>query len=325
MKKLLLKLVLFAMPFLTVALVVVWVDPYNYFSYNPQQTEIKKRIAHKVNYALWKLIEYNRNPRPNILLGDSQMGRLRSEDILKISGKEYYNFSYGGGILPEMMNTFWMAAESTKLENVYFGISFNHFNIHNNSVNRVDSAKQIIKNPLLYLVNRNVLSATIKIIKDRLLEKSSQIELPPMSREQFWNYSLNVPTRRYYANYKYPKEWYGELRRISDYCHHNAINLTFLILPTHTQLQTKIDEYGLSKEYEIYLKDLSKLALIYDFNKKNQWTDDKNNFEDPRHFKSGLARELIREIWGEKQLGFESQQKKSVHYPEVLNKLNFVF
>ena len=43
------------------------------------------------------------------------------------------------------------------------------------------------------------------------------------------------------------------------------------------------------------------LAVVYDFNIKNHWTEDKNNFEDPRHFKSRLARELIREIWGLKK------------------------
>ena len=309
MKKLLLKLFFFAMPFIILALIILRVDPYNYFSYDPQKAIIKKYIAHKVNYALWKLIEYRRDPQPNILLGDSQMGRLKSEDIQKIAGVEYYNFSYGGGTLPEMINTFWFAAERTQLKNVYFGISFNHFNMHNDAKDRVTSTRQMMENPLLYLVNRNVLRATILIIRDRLTEKSSQIEQPSMTREKFWNYNLNVPTKRYYANYKYPKKWYSGLQQISEFCRNNDINFRVLILPTHTQLQAKVHEYGLSQEYEVYLEDLGKLAEMYDFNIKSQWTEDKNNFEDPHHFKSGLAREVIRKIWGEKKLGFESQVK----------------
>ena len=123
-----------------------------------------------------------------------------------------------------------------------------------------------------------------------------------MSREQFWTYNLNVPTRRYYSNYRYPKSWYKDLQRISEFCRENDINFKIIILPTHTQLQKKIQEYGLSKEYKVYLKDLAELAVIYDFNKINHWTKDKNNFEDPRHFKQNLARELIHEIWKIKKL-----------------------
>ncbi len=298
MKKLVFKLFIFAVPFIVVALIIISVDPYNYFSNSSTHADSKKEIAHKLNYSLWKIIEYTRNPLPNILLGDSQMGRLRSDDIQEITGKEFYNFSYGGGTLPEMINTFWYATEIAKLKNAYFGISFNHFNSYNSAKDRVASAREIITNPLLYLVNRNVLNATMHLVKKKITGNNTQIERPPMNRKRFWTYKLNVPTRRYYSNYKYPKMWYDELRRISEYCRDNDIMLKIIILPTHMQLQTKVQEYGLNEEYKIYLKDLAKLAVVYDFNTKNNWTEDKSNFDDPRHFDRELARELIREIWG---------------------------
>ena len=122
-----------------------------------------------------------------------------------------------------------------------------------------------------------------------------------MTRDMFWSHDLDVFSKRYYANYRYPKKWYEDLRSISEFCRKNKINLKILILPTHTQLRSKVNEYGLSQEYEAYLEDLSKLAEVYDFNIKNQWTENKSNFEDTRHFKPLLARELIREIWGEKK------------------------
>lgn len=297
MKKLLLKLFIFSAPFIVIALIIIRVDPYNYFSYNAQNTHTKKQIAYKINYALWKIIEYKRNPLPNILLGDSQIGRLKSDTIFEITDEAFYNFSYGGATLPEMINTFWFATETTKLKNAYFGISFNHFNVYNGAKDRVTSARQITSNPLLYLVNRNVLSATLHLIKTKITGNIAQIERPPMSRQQFWTYNLNIPTRRYYSNYSYPRVWYEDLRRISKYCRDNDINFKIIILPTHIQLQAKIQEYGLTKEYKVYLEDLAEVAAVYDFNKKNHWTEDKNNFEDPRHFKRNLARKLIREIW----------------------------
>ena len=296
-----LNLFIFAAPFIVVALTIIWVDPYNYFFHNANNGDVKKKIAYKLNYTLWKIIEYKRNPLPNILLGDSQMGRLQSDHISEITNNKFYNFSYAGGTLPEMINTFWFATETTKLEKAYFGISFNHFNAHNYAKERVTSARQIISNPLLYLVNRNVLSATMHLIRNKITGNIAQIERPPMNRKRFWTYALNVPTKRYYTNYKYPKSWYEDLRRISEFCRDNDIDLKIIILPTHTQLQAKVQEYGLVKEYEVYIEDLAELAVVYDFNIKNHWTEDKSNFEDPRHFKSRLARELIREIWGLKK------------------------
>jgi hypothetical protein len=139
------------------------------------------------------------------------------------------------------------------------------------------------------------------LIKKKFTGKITQIERPPMNRKRFWTYSLNIPTRRYYSNYKYPKLWYDDLREISEFCRDNDINLKIIILPTHTQLQAKVQGYDLAEEYEAYIQDLAKLAAIYNFNVKNHWTEDKNNFEDPRHFKPKMARELIREIWGLKK------------------------
>jgi hypothetical protein len=95
--------------------------------------------------------------------------------------------------------------------------------------------------------------------------------------------------------------YYEDLLKISIFCRDNNINLKIIILPTHTQLQAKVREYGLAKEYSVYLENLAELAPVYDFNIKNHWTENRNNFEDPRHFNRRLARELIREIWGLKK------------------------
>jgi hypothetical protein len=297
MKKLVLKLFFFSIPFIIVALIIIRIDPYNYFSWDPQKTVNEKKIARKLNYVLYNLVKYKRNPSSNILLGDSRMGIVNSENILKITGEKYYNFYYGGGTLPEMIETFWFATKCTQIKNAYFGVSFYHFNAYNQD-NRVTDAVSILNNPLLYLVNRNVLNATIQILRTKITQQSPQIGKPPMNREKFWNYQLNAIPRIFYENYKYSKKWYRDLEQISEFCRKNNIKLKFIVLPVHTQMQAKIYDYGLSGEYEAYLRDLSKLAVVYDFNIANSWTDDKNNFDDPFHFKWKLTREIISEIWG---------------------------
>ena len=63
------KLVLFGLPFAVAFCVVALVDPYNYFRLpSPVDDALKSRISFKLNYAMWKMFDYRRDPRPDILL-----------------------------------------------------------------------------------------------------------------------------------------------------------------------------------------------------------------------------------------------------------------
>ncbi len=298
MKRFLLNSISFALPFLLLFALIIIIDPFGYFNiFTAIPPEIKKSTAYRLNYALWKTIEYSKKPCANILLGDSRMERFKPEKIKEFTDVEYYNFSYGGGTLAEACKTFWFAAEITKLKNVYIGINFNLYNMHN-SGDRVSGAMTIMKNPLLYLVNRDVVKAAFMIVKHLFSGKSVSLEAPPMSRARFWEYQLNVTAKRYYKSYAYPTSLYEELNKISAYCDDKKIKLVFLILPTHVSLQKKVQAFGLQDAQQRFLSDLQGLGTVYDFDYPNPFTENRSNFNDPYHFKPDEHLSLfIKEIW----------------------------
>lgn len=67
--------------------------------------------------------------------------------------------------------------------------------------------------------------------------------------------------------------------------------------PNHIDLQNKIKEFHLEKEYEIYKIDLISLnTLVLDFNFENSMTINKQNFGDPFHFNSIFEKIIINVI-----------------------------
>ena len=76
----------------------------------------------------------------------------------------------------------------------------------------------------------------------------------------------------------------------------NNIKLVFFISPTHTELQSKINEFKLGKEYEKFKEDVQSFGDLYDFNWPNVITENKNNFLDPLHAVDSVSRIMIKEM-----------------------------
>ena len=303
MKQFLKKSVFGSVPFIIVLLLVVLVDPYNYFNYFdrliPPQT--KEQISKPINRTLGKIIRYKKKPSSNILLGDSRTAAFKPEYIFEISGDNYFNLAYGGGTLTEACRTFWWANKITELKKVYIGINFNHFN-SNNVRDRVSGSIAITENPLLYLVNRNVVSASFRILWSMITNKIVDIEKPKISWSEFWDFKLNDITKRFYAHYVYPADLHTELKKVASHCKKKGIQLVFLVPPTHVSMQSRIDEFGLTKARERFLSDLKGLdTTVYDFDYPNEITTNKDNFRDPNHCKPKTIVKLIKQIWGNEE------------------------
>lgn len=272
------------------------IDPFN-FNNKFKLGLNKDKISYKMNYRLYKIIEYKNNKCENILLGDSRTDALSIEDIKKVSGENYYNFAYGGGTLQESIDSFWYAASLSKLKNVYIGISFNLFS-DNNNMNLIEEAKSIISLPLNYYLNSFILKVSIYNCYYRLTNNNLYNEEPSTDKEGFWNYQLGPKvTGLFYEKYKWPENYIKELKEIKRYCNENDINLVFWIPPTHIDLQNKVKEYHLEKEYSEYKKALKSISKVIDFDTYNEITIDKENYKDPYHFNNNIMRGLVRKIW----------------------------
>lgn len=298
-KKFLFRSLLFALPFFLYGMLVMAIDPFNYFGVGgPVSTDLKEKISLKVNYAMWKMLDYRRDPEPNLLLGDSRMMSLDAQLVSSVSGISYVNMAYGGGSLREAIDTFWFAAERNELDNVYFGLNINSYNA-GNTKDRVGEVLAALDNPLLYFTNNNVLIAGQKLVKAKVTGHVQPIGIPDMDREQFWNHQLNVITRIYFSQYRYPMEYKEELQEIAEYCRENRISLNFILFPNHMDLQDKIRDYKLSESCEAMRSDLREMGRVYDFAFPSPITENRDNYKDPYHFNDEIMRFIIESTWSE--------------------------
>jgi len=288
---------LFSIPFLFYAALLVAVDPFNYFGVSPLINDAHKRAtASKLHYTLWKTIDFLRDPRPNLILGDSRMGQIQAARVEEVTGDRYYNFSYGGGTIPELIDTFYFATRHVKVERVYIGASFINFNAFQNR-NRFRESQSILANPLLYLVNRIVLKAAYHAVRAQWMGETIDVERPNEDRDAFWNHQLGTAIVSHYGRFKYSHAYVESLRELARYCDANGIALTFLIPPTHVELQAKIAEFGLSAEAEEFNRDLHSLGRVVDMDFDNAFTRDRENFLDPFHTANG---DVVRgQLWGD--------------------------
>jgi len=291
------KLGLFIIPFICILILVYAVDSYVIFDNELIiQNKDKKKISNKLNYQLWKWSDFRNTPNENILLGDSRMANLSTDSIYSLTGLLYSNMAFGGGTIPEAIETFWYCSNNVKLKNVIIGINFSMYNEYN-SLNRCIEAKSILQNPIRYFNNQSVIKSTFYLLRDYLFELNKQIEKPPFNKEQFWNYQLTVSARNLYSNYKYPSKLYNELLEIKNYCTEKNINLSFVEFPVHTDLLESYEENGRYSEYNRMKQDLSSLGETYDFNDSNERNKNKGNFTDPFHYTDEYMTTIIKELF----------------------------
>ena len=301
MKKFFKQLFLFSIPIVIYITIIITIDPYNVFytNDNARIKDLKLKTSYKLNYPLFKLQKFKNHPTSTILLGDSRIDKLKENSIEKLAKIKATNMGYGGGTMPEIINTFWHITEYHKLEKVIFGINFNLYNATFDS-NRVDEALELKRSPLNYIFSRYNFKSSFYILKSLVTGKDVHIEKPKMNREEFWNFQLEHAAKGHYSRYVYPKDVYKELQKISDYCKEHEIELIIIIPPTHVDLQKRIEDFNLKEEERKFKNDLKKIAKVYDFDYPNEITRDRANFLDPYHFNDSIADVLIKALFVER-------------------------
>ena len=292
------KFLIFLIPVVLYILLVIFIDPYNYFTLSKGivSNEIKRKIAYEISNPLYELIEFEKQPSAYVLLGSSQTGIFTPDVVKEFTGHRFMNMSYGGGTMPEIISTFWELDKYTQLKEVYIGISFMDFN-GSQYRNRVPEAIKIKSDFLSYIFSKSVLESTFLILKAVIFNIKVKIGRPDMSADKFWKYQLDVTANRFLATHTYPAGYYESLKKISEYCNKNNIKLVFFIPAGHVEVQKKIPEFNMQAGENKFKEDLKKLGDVYDFNYPNELTKERNNFSDPFHFKDEIARTVIEELF----------------------------
>jgi len=290
-------LILCAAPLVFIVSLNFLIDPFNHN--NLFDIGLKKdKVSQIANSRLYKLIAFERDPVPNILLGDSRLFFLDTHAIEKESGQRFFNFAYGGGTLNESTDTFWRASKQVKLRSVYIGINFNLFN-KNNSMNLVPEMEALSHNPAKYYSSLYI--AKISLFNLIYRFTGWNFAYPKLKKKQeLWKDQLGPATDGFYSRYTYPETYVRELKKIKAYCDRNGVELVFLIPPTHVDLQNKAREYKLEKQFEDYKKVLASISTTVDYDFPNEWTKNRALFRDPYHANARVISLIIREVWGDR-------------------------
>jgi hypothetical protein len=289
-----LKLLIFLSPFLVYLMVVVTVDPFNMFTKNGLfKNPMKEKYATTFDEILWKMVKFEKHPVENILLGDSRMRHVDVNNVDSLSSISFFNFAYGGSTLPEECATFWYAARRARLKHVFWEISFYVFNARQSN-DRSKRVLTLLNNKFLYLYDNTVCRTLYFSLKGSA--GADELGKPKEDKNQFWSDQLKLGAQCY-SKYQYPTQCSAELKRISEYCRQNGIDLEFIIFPTHCDLQRVVEKENLVEEQRKFLTEIYSLGKTYDFDFENSMTLDSNNFADPFHCTSTYRDIVIRAIF----------------------------
>jgi len=245
--------------------------------------------------------EYDSNPNPYCIIGDSRAGMFSVENIKKITGDEYYKFVFGGATAMEITEVFWYTARRVKLKKVYLVIPFNIYN--DNKINSIfREAAPLSQNWIRYASSSYVLRISLGVVIKALLgiQTGSNVALDAgdimSDKEAFWKYQIGA-VERSYSIYIEPKIILKRLKEIKEYCDSQGIKLVFVIPPSHLDLQKVISKYNLDDEFVQFKKDLRSLSTTYDYDYPNRCARSRQLFDDPWHGKKLLYRVLEEDIF----------------------------
>jgi hypothetical protein len=293
-----LRLGLFLLPLvLAVGLPVYLVNAYGLFARGSiVAEELRVENAARVNQALLALVSFTRDPKPNILLGDSQMAHFRVTEIQGLTGQPFSNLSYGGGTLGEAISSFWYAAHTVPLQRVYFGVSF--YTFIDSARNRIEPAEHLLASPLARFTSGDVLEATWDDILAQILHHEVNYG-PTVDVTTFWQQQLGQLVRRK-QSYPASAQTLRELREIVSYCRAHGIAFAFVIPPQHQDVRERVAQLGMQEDYHAFKATVTALAPSYDCDIANAITREARNFQDPFHTTNAAATLVAQSIWSDR-------------------------
>ncbi len=295
MKRFIKNIIYFIIPFIIYLIIIIIIDPYNYLNIN-KENNTNNNIAENIEPHLFRLIDFQNNPKKNIILGDSRSNGL----FRNISSNNWSNLSCGGSSLKEIIQTFWWAtSEKEQIDTIIIGISFNLYNKYNKRF-WIEETLERKKNFFSYAFNKYTFQSTLSILKSYFVKVNIINKKQNLSKEEYWEYVINQVSAKFFEKYAYPEKYYQELNNISKYCIQNKIKLICWIPPTHIEFQNKIFDFNLKTNNSKFISDMKKIGELYNYNYINPLTIEKNNFGDPMHSRDTILKIIYSEIFNNK-------------------------
>lgn len=299
-RRFLLQCLVLSLPVLGLFATVVIVDPYCLFGTGgPVPRALKERnLYHSgrtmpFSNMMWKLIDYRRDPKADVLLGDSRLSRFDVDSLQRFTGNAYFNFGIPGGNYVTMDHLFHYVDSLTTLRAVYVQVAFRGMNA-GMDFDIYAEPRMILEKPLSYVYNRRVLEATgLNLIALFFPNSLTYDQLAP----DHWQMVLDTE-RANALNFVPDTSVYTRLQYMADRCNAEGAKLVFVEYPTHPDLQKIMVEAGLAGQREAYLARLRTMAPVIDLDRPGLFPTDRSFWRDPLHLTTEAQRSLISHIWG---------------------------
>lgn len=157
------------------ALTILALDPFDLFGWGPTDRRVVDRVE-KRHGPLAKLIRYRADPRPVLILGDSRSRALREKLFHELGRREVFNFAYGGGTVPELVDAYWFAAAQGELDAIVIGAPLRMFDRrYKAGKNQTPEALAILDRPTAYLSSWLVFDVALSTIGLRAPDPGSAL------------------------------------------------------------------------------------------------------------------------------------------------------
>ena len=271
----------------------ILVDPFLYrrppvFELNQERSNFRK------NYHLWNILAFRDKAAQVVHFGDSRTENLDVEVLEELTGETQFNFAFGGGSFQEMLTAFWFGLEYHRPQRVVFGMNFDMFN-ENNARNRFATPQKITTNAFTYYTNLYVARRSVATLANHW-RNTYPTEAPPMDRETFWQYQLDVSTERILMNYHYPDRLLAQLKDVAAYCGEHGIEFMFIVPPLHRDYHAKIAELEMEATYVRFKAELAAIAPTIDFDYDHPLNRDAEAYKDPYHPDRELAEQVLKAL-----------------------------
>ena len=295
----------FCIPIIALFIFIFIIDPYEFINVSHIINSTDKIAVFKRSdessprgTMLWKVLHYGRNPKANVIIGDSQGKNIDEALIKEVSGDDFFNFCVPGSSYNTMFQTFWHITEICKLEVVYLQVGFMNYNA-NRPYSLFHFAQDYIDEPYLYFTTKEILfdsfvNAYYQMNKDPMIIQGSYEYDSYEKLDELSAYRLNL----FFGSYIYPREYFNGLKKISVYCEENDIELKFMILPTYQGMEAYLEKNDLIPMRNKFKEDVKSLAYVYDFDRPSEITLKRENFIDYFHPRKHIIDQL-QEIWNQ--------------------------
>tara|TARA_B100001175_G_C19513788_1_gene645729 strand:- start:896 stop:1798 length:903 start_codon:yes stop_codon:yes gene_type:complete len=293
MKKFLKSIFLFNVPIVFFLFIILFLDPLNYFNYFNYFDDSKSK---NYDYIITHINDTKKKNKEILIFGDSRMDLLNPEIFQNKTKLTSSNFSIGGANFDEIYSMFWhIIKNNNRAKRIYIGLNSNL--LTTNSFNRVDEKLLLTKNPIIFLISKSNLKASFYLLKNILYKNKFDLETPNFNFDDFWNYQLSSSAKNFFRTFNYNKSIEKKLLTINDYCIKNSIELNIVFPPTHIDLQNLASEFDIKIYQDNLIRNLKVKGLnVINLDKPNEFTSNKNNFNDPFHFKQNLSSYVIDQI-----------------------------